>query len=1352
MLIDFSLKKVGGGRKEKFPYDFDGLQLTVASPDDVKSWSRGEVTKAETINYRTQKPVRNGLFCERIFGPVKDYECSCGRYKKVKFKGIVCDRCGVEVTSSAVRRERMGHIELVIPVAHPLFYRVAPSKIGMLLNLSVNQIEAIVNYEAYIVYEPGSAKSFKRGDLIFDEDEYNEAQATYRDFQARMGAGVLHDMLRELDLEDLRAELRVKIKKDLAYRKTNLNRLKVVEAFLHSPNKPEWMILTYIPVIPPDLRPLVPLEGGRYATSDINDLYKRVIVRNNRLKHLESIKTPEIILRNERRMLQEAVTALFDNERLARPVKGRGNRPLKSLTETLRGKQGRFRRNLLGKRVDYSGRSVIVVDPYLKLHECRLPKEMAKELFKPLILNRLAERTVDELSPKEAFNKETPLMWEVLEEVVKDYPVLLNRAPTLHRLSIEAFFPKLWEHKAIAIHPLVCPPFNADFDGDTMSVHLPLIPEAVMESSLLMLSSNNILSPANGDPLMAPSQDMVFGIYYLTKESEDYQKIAGFFDDVNELHAAYEEGLLSLFSKIKFKFKGKYIETTVGRVFFNEAIPEGMRFVNKRLDKKGVKKLIKQCQKLYGFRKTAEFLDSIKLIGFYYATLSGLSIGIDDLVVPSKKEKVISDALKQVKKFNDANKKGAITERERYNSVINTWVHAQNELLEEMIEKLEKDRKGFNSLYMLIDSGARGSKDQAKQLVAMRGLMSRPSRRLTGEETIERPVLSSFKDGLTVLEYFISSHGARKGLTDTALKTAEAGYLTRRLVDVVQDVIITEEDCGTVMGVTISALKEGEQIIEGLAERIRGLIALETVINPITDEIIVRAGEEISDERAEEIEAVGIEEVKVRSVFTCEAKHGVCSKCYGRNLATGRLVEVGEAVGIMAAQSIGEPGTQLTLRTFHYGGVAQQEVSQSLIKSRFKGTIKFDSIVVSENSEGKRVVLNNNGRLFLYTEKNRFHYNVPRASIMYVKDGETVNAGVPLFEMYPFVINIIATKSGTARFKEIINGRTVKEDVVDIGERKQLIILADRHKKYHPMISVENEKGEIVEEIPLPKRSYLLIDDGVKIKAGDVVARIAREIGKTTDITGGLPRVAELFEAKIPKNTAVISDIDGIVEISPPKEGFRMVKIVSETGVSRDYKIAYSRHLLVSNGDFVKAGDKLCEGNIDPHDILRVKGKLQVMEFITNQIQEVYRVQGVSINSKHIALIVRQMLKKVRIENPGDTEFVEGEIVNRDVVDEVNERIREKAFKEGKDLKPAHYSQIIMGITKAALTTDSFFSSASFQETTKVLSMAAVQGSIDHLRGIKENVIVGRLIPAGTGFREFQKIKTQKNEEENADN
>ncbi len=1322
--------------------DFDALRLRIASPETIRSWSYGEVTKAETINYRTQKPERDGLFCERIFGPVNDYECNCGKYKKIRYKGIVCDRCGVEVTTSSVRRERMGHIELVVPVAHPLFYQVPPSKIALILDLTTNEVESILNYEVYVVLEPGNANfrkvepGKKAPDLISDED-YLKFKNEYEGFVAATGAESLEYLLSRIDLDDLSAELRTQIKHETSRRFALLRRLKVVESFRNSGAKPEWMILRVLPVIPPDLRPLVPLEGGRYATSDLNDLYKRVIVRNNRLKHLLAIKTPEIILKNEKRMLQDAVDALFNNERRPKPIRGKGNRPLKSLCEVLRGKQGRFRHNLLGKRVDYSGRSVIVVDPNLRLMHCSLPKEMALELFKPIILRKLAEKNIaqGEKTAKLLYKREAPEVWEVLEEVTKEHPVLLNRAPTLHRISLQAFFPILSEYRAIGIHPLVCPPFNADFDGDTMSVHIPLTPEAILESAILMLSMNNILSPAHGLPLMAPSQDIVAGIYYLTKTYPNFeelvpQNVLKVYDDFKEVHTAWRLGEIDLHTPIQFRYRKEKIYTTVGRVIFNEALPEDLRFVNEVYNKEKLIRLIDRCYRKYGTLTTTELLDTIKNLGFEIATISGLSIGIGDIVTPEAKSQILKKSEEELRKVYNNYKRGYITESEKYNLVVNIWTLATAEVEDALMKKLSLDQNGFNPIYMLIDSGARGSRTQASQIGGMRGLMAKPQKGGLGEEVIETPIKSSFRDGLSVWEYFISTHGARKGLTDTALKTAEAGYLTRRLVDVAHSVIITMQDCGTILGQEVSALREGGEIIESLAERIQGRIALNDIINPLTNEIIVRSGEEITDELAEEIENVGIESVWVRSVLTCEAPDGLCVKCYGRNLATGRLVEIGEAVGVIAAQSIGEPGTQLTLKTFHIGGIATRIGEQTKAMAKFNGKIKLENLKLTKRSDGETVTLNS-GKLILQGDGRVISFDVPKDAVLRVNNNDSVVAGDTLFEWEPHSIIISATKKGRVKYVDIKPGITLSEDIDERSERRERKIIEDSERKLHPKLLIVDEKGHKLEEHELPKDAYLIVNDNDNVLPGDQLAKLLREIAKTKDITGGLPKVADLFEAKRIKDAAVISDIDGGVEISPPEKGIRKVKVISEGGSIKEYDIPYGKYLLVQTGDYVRAGDKLCEGEIDPHDILRVKGWLAAQEFLTNQIQAVYRLQKVKINDKHISVIVRQMLRKVKIEDPGDSDFIEGEIVERQLVYEVNKRLSEE------NLRPANYHPILLGITRAALLTESFLSAASFQETTRILAEASIQGRKDRLVGLKENVIVGRLIPAGTGFREF---------------
>ncbi|MEO0096107.1 MAG: DNA-directed RNA polymerase subunit beta' [candidate division WOR-3 bacterium] len=1332
--------------------DFTGIKLSLASPEAILSWSKGEVTRADTINYRTQRPEKDGLFCEKIFGPVKDYECACGKYKKAKYRGTVCDRCGVEVLPASVRRERMGHIDLAVPVAHIFFYKIPPSKIGLLLDLTINQLERILNYEDYIVVEPGNS-TCKKGEVL-DEEEYKNARAKFEGFHADTGGQPIYDLLKEIDLENLASDLRMKLEKETleARRIKLLNKLKLVEALRLSGNRPEWMMLTRIPVIPPDLRPLVALEGGRYATSDLNDLYKRVITRNNRVKMLMTgIKTPEVIIRNEKRMLQDAVDALLDNSRRTRPIKGRGNRPLKSLADALKGKQGRFRRNLLGKRVDYSGRSVIVVDPSLRLYECGIPKEMALELFKPMIIRKLEERGVvdSERSARRLVRSRSAEVYEILEEVIKDHPVLLNRAPTLHRVSIQAFLPILKEGRAIAIHPLVCVPYNADFDGDTMSVHIPLSPEAIMESYLLMLSIHNIRSPANGRTLMMPTQDIVIGLHYLTKvkTKSGNPKIFGDFD---EIIFALESGYLNLHEVIKYKFKDKIIETTPGRVIFNQFLPEEMRFKNETLVKKKISAIVDECLERFGTAKTVELLDNIKKLGFEYATRSGLTIGIDDMRSPRDKDKKWNEGLREITEINKAHRSGLISETERYNKVIDTWTRVAMEIEEELIKELGQDRDGFNPLYMMVESGARGSRNQANQICGLRGLMSKPQRKVSAVQIIETPIKSSCKEGLSVLEYFISTHGARKGLADTALKTADAGYLTRRLVDVAQNVTITMEDCGTIMGQEITALKEGEKIVESLSERIAGRVALIDVVDPITNKILIEAGKEITNEIAEKIEKCGIEKVKVRSILTCEAPVGLCAKCYGRNLATGRMVELGEAVGIIAAQSIGEPGTQLTLRTFHVGGAALRIAESTTRPADFDGEILFEKISAVETPDGRMVSLNDKGRIVLKEitkesskeKARRITYNIPIGATIFVKEKQQVKKDDILFEWDPYSIPIVSPVGGRIKYKDIEPGLTLQENWVD--ERsggKQAVIVEDRLRKLHPKIVVCDPKTEKeIRSFSIPAGAYLMVRKDEEINPGTLVARIPKEIGKSKDITGGLPRVEELFEAKHVKDAAIVSEIDGVVDVEEEK-GTWVLTVTPEVGDKKIYKIPTSRYLKVHSGEQVKAGDPLCEGPIDPHDILRIKGPMETQRFLVNEILEVYRIQDVKIDDKHIEVIVRQMLQKVKIEDPGTTPFVSGEIVDKRRVIEVNQKLMSMA--EGEYVKPATYRPVLLGITRAALSSESFFSAASFQETAKVLADASVEGKVDNLEGLKENVIVGRIIPAGTGFRKFQKVELE---------
>ncbi len=1317
------------------PDEFDVVKLGIASPDAIHSWSYGEVKKPETINYRTQKPERDGLFCEKIFGPVKDYECNCGKYKGPKYKGVICERCGVEVTLSKVRRERMGHIDLVVPVAHIWFYRVIPSRIGLLLGMSKNALQRVLYYESYIVVDPKDTPLQKYS--IITEPEYTELRKEYGEdgFDARMGAEPIYDLLKQIDLDKMAEELKVILKNEVSEQKRVklLKKRRIVEAFRGSGNRPEWMILKVIPVIPPDFRPLVHLEGGMFATSDLNDLYRRVITRNNRLKNLMDIGAPEIIMRNEKRMLQEAVDALFDNTRLPKPIKGRGNRPLKSISDSLKGKQGRFRQNLLGKRVDYSGRSVITVDPTLKLNECGLPKTMALELFKPFITRKLEEKKIARSSKgaKMAIEREIPEVWDMLEDVAKSHPLLLNRAPTLHRISVEAFEPKLVEGKAIRIHPLVCPPFNADFDGDQMAVHVPLSFESQLEAYVLMLAPNNILSPASGEPVIAPTKDMIIGLYYITKDKKDTNKHPKYFDSLAEIEMALDAHTISLHSKIKYKFGKKFIETTPGRVIFNDLVPRGLRFFNQTMRKKDIHRLIKTIFKKYGMKAAAVFLDKIKEVGFEYSSLSGLTIGIDDMIVPKKKTQILKKAEEEVNKWQALYKKGVITDSERYNNIIDIWTRATDAVTLELSKEIEKDRGGFNPIYMMAHSGARGNMDQVRQIAGIRGLMAKPQKRLTAQSIIETPIRSNFRDGLSVIEYFISSHGARKGLTDTALKTGEAGYLTRRLVDVSKDVVVTEEDCGTIMGIEVTAIKEREKVLESLAERITGAFAADDVVDE-KGELIVEAGEEITEKKAKLIEGKGIEKVKIRSVLTCEAKRGVCQKCYGRNLATGRLVEIGEAVGVMAAQSIGEPGTQLTLRTFHVGGIAARIAEQSKVQANFSGKLKFKDVKVHYKSKDEGIVLSKHGVIFLEHSKGTIKYNVPYGAILKVKDKDEVKKGTGLFGWDPYSNVIITETDGKVKFVNIILGLTLIEHTDQSG-KKQPMVVEEKTKKYHPLIEVY-KSGKKIGAYSIPAGAYLFVKDGDMVKTGDMLAKIPREISKTRDITGGLPRVADLFEARHPKDAAVISEIDGVVSFGKIHRGERQI-FVDNGYEKREYKVPYRKYLTVHEGERIKAGDKLCEGPIDPHDILKVKGVLAAQQYLLNEVQEVYRLQNVKIDDKHIGIIVKQMFQKVKIQNAGDTNFIEGEIKNKSSVNEENERVM------AKNGTPATFEPIFLGITKAALSTDSFIAAASFQETTRVLTEAAIQGKRDVLDGIKENVIMGNLIPAGTGLRKYKRIK-----------
>jgi len=1340
-----SLKKVRrknmrfnvGRHKEGLPKNFDMIRFSLAYPEKILSWSFGEVKKAETINYRTQKPEMQGLFCERIFGPVKDFECNCGKYKGPKYKGHICERCKVEVTKSSVRRERMGHVELAVPVAHIWFYKVTPSIIGMLLDLTQSQLQRVLYYESYIVTDPGKAP-LKKGQIL-SSDDYHELQEEFHGaFTAKMGAEGIYDLLKEIDLDANSKRLRAQVKNmgSKYKRKKALKKLSVLEPFRKSGNKPEWMILRVLPVIPPDIRPLVPLEGGVFATSDVNDLYRRVITRNNRLKNLVEIDAPEIILRNEKRMLQEAVDALLDNSRINRPIKGRGNRPLKSITDSLKGKKGRFRRNLLGKRVDYSGRSVITVDPTLKLHECGLPKIMARELFKPFIIRKLEEQGVVDSIRKARKKLETddPMVWDMLEEIVDGYPILLNRAPTLHRISIEAFLPKLVEGNAIRIHPMVCPPFNADFDGDMMAVHIPLSPYAQLETYFLMLSSRNILSPSNGNPLMSPTQDIVIGVYYLTKERLTERKTDRFYDDIGEAINAYEEGIVKLHDWIKFKFEGEWIETTIGRVIFNEIVPEPLRWVNEILTTKELHALILKCYKKLGMERTALFLDDIKTLGFEYSTRSGLTFGIEDMIIPKERGNVIENARKKVKEAEEEYKvKGVITEGEKYNKVIDAWTRATDQIEKLLAESLRKDKEGFNPIHMMAASGARGNMDQIRQLCGLRGLMSKPQKKLSTQAIIETPILHSFKEGLNEMEYFISSHGARKGLTDTALKTAEAGYLTRRLVDVAQEVVIAEDDCGTVMGVEVSALVEGGKIVEPLRDRIEGSFTADDVVHPLTGEIIVPAEEWITEKIAAEIEDSGVESVKIRSVLTCESERGICQKCYGRDLSTGELVRIGVAVGIIAAQSIGEPGTQLTLRTFHIGGIASGIAEESSQKAPRDGTIEFSKgLLVETYDENRAITLSRDGAIYLVHGGGRLKYRVPYGATLEVKEGMEVKKGDVLFEYEPYSNLIIAEQKGTVRFVDIKEGLTLKEMVDESGKRQRMVVY-EKSRKYIPTIEIISGRKK-VGIYSIPRGAYLFIEDGAKVEVGTLLAKKPRDIARTQDITGGLPRVEALVEARTPKNKAIISEIDGVVSFGEVSRGKR--KIFVESGKEKkEYKVPYGKYFTVHEGQKVKAGDKLCEGFIDPQDILRVKGIIAAQQYLSDEIQEVYRMQGVKIDDKHIGIIVRQMFKKVKIANGGDTSLLEGQVVDDRKVKEENKKI----IAEGG--KPATFNPLLLGVTRSSLSTDSVIAAASFQQTTSVLLNAALEGKVDHLCGLKENVIIGGKIPAGTGFREYGNIK-----------
>jgi len=1346
----------------------DRITIHIASAEVVKSWSHGIVKKAETLNYRTLKPEKDGLFCERIFGPVRDWECNCGKYKGIKFKGISCDRCGVTVTRSSVRRERMGHIELACPVTHIWFYKAVPSRLSAILQTSLRNLEKIIYYEEYIVIDPGET-SLKKGELL-SEDKYQEALIKYGgNFKARIGAEAIKELLKETDLKVLSKKLRKELEKanpSGTNAKKIAKTLKLVEDFKKSGNKAEWMVLDMLPVIPPDLRPLVPLEGGRFATSDLNDLYRRVINRNNRLKKLMDLKAPEIIIRNEKRMLQEAVDALLDNGRHGRPVLGSGNRPLKSLSDMLKGKQGRFRMNLLGKRVDYSGRSVIVVGPNLHLHECGLPKKMALELFEPFIIRKLREKgfvhTIK--GAKRMVEKAKVEVWDILDEVIRDHPVMLNRAPTLHRLSVQAFQPVLVEGKAIMLHPLVCSAFNADFDGDQMAVHVPLSLEAQLECRLELLSVNNLFSPADGRPVVSPTQDMVLGLYYLTKDrgGEDTDK-KRIFASKDEIIIAFNDGQIDLHAGVKLRLNvcvwgdekpsliisqekaihgetngetkdrqnngSNIIETTVGRVLFNELLPKGYGFVNETLDKKKIGAVISDCYKRFGRNTTVVLLDSLKEYGFNSATDAGISIAISDLTSPKEKEVHISRAKQEVTKVEDQYRKGIITGRERYNKIIDIWTHTTEKLSDLVFQQMDS----FNPVYIMADSGARGSRLQIRQLSGMRGLMAKPS-----GEIIENPITASFREGLTVLEYFISTHGARKGLADTALKTADAGYLTRRLVDVAQEAVITKEDCGTLNGITVAAIVEGDELVVSLKERIIGRVALDSIVDVITDQVVVEAGEQITEEKAVVIEQLGIEKVRIRSVLTCEAERGICVKCYGRNLATQRLVEIGEAVGTIAAQSIGEPGTQLTMRTFHIGGTASRAVEQSYYKSKNEGIIKYHQLRVVER-QNEYVVLNRNGSISINNEYGREfeRYQLPQGATIKYADGAQVKKDQIFATWDPYTIPIITEVKGNVNSEDLIEEVTVQVEqnpITGVTER----VVVEHKLEYHPQIIITDDKKEVVGIYSIPVGAHILVSDKGIVNAGDLIAKIPRGAGKTRDITGGLPRVAELFEARRPKDPAIISEIDGIVEFGEDRKGSRTIVVKSATGMTKEYTIPHGKHPNVYKGDRVFAGQQLTDGPVVPQDILRVCGDKVLQEYLLNEVQEVYRLQGVRINDKHIELIISQMLKKVKIEDSGDTDLLVGEQVDRILFKKANEAVLKKKG------KPAKATPLLLGITKVSLTTESFISAASFQETTRVLTEAAASGKIDLLRGLKENVIVGHLIPAGTGLKCYSDIEMVK--------
>ncbi len=1353
-------------QKTQLAPDFEAIRISLASPEKIRQWSHGEVTKPETINYRTFKPERDGLFCARIFGPVADWECLCGKYKRMKHRGVICDKCGVEVTQAKVRRERLGHIDLASPCSHVWFFKGLPSRIGHLLDIPLRELEKVLYFESYIVIDPGDAP-VKERELLTDE-RYRELMRDYPgQFVAKMGAEAIKELLTMVNVEELATELRTRMKEETSQQKKLKfsKRLKVATSFLKSGNRPEWMILDVIPVIPPELRPLVPLDGGRFATSDLNDLYRRVINRNNRLKKLMELRAPEVIVRNEKRMLQEAVDALFDNGRRGRVLRGVNNRPLKSLSGTLKGKQGRFRQNLLGKRVDYSGRSVIVVGPELKLHQCGLPKKMALELFKPFIYNQLEKQqhaaTIKQA--REMVERQEPVVWDILEEVIREHPVLLNRAPTLHRLGIQAFEPVLVEGKAIKIHPLVCTAFNADFDGDQMAVHIPLSPEAQIEAAVLMLASNNILSPANGQPIAVPSQDIVLGCYYLTRDKPGAKGEGRVFASLEEVLLALDAKEVTTQTPIKLRVTGdlidltqehdtqdvmratvqenvrRVINTTVGRVIFNDSIPEGLPFVNGTLKKKGLQSIVNYCHIRLGHEMTVKMLDDLKNLGFLYATKAGISIGIDDLVTPESKKTLVAKAESDVIDVEQQYLDGVITNGERYNKVVAIWSEVTDKVAKEMFKAMDEREKNLdelNPILVMSDSGARGSAQQIRQLAGMRGLMARPS-----GEIIETPIHANFREGLNVLQYFISTHGARKGLADTALKTADSGYLTRRLVDVAQDVIISEPDCGTLRGISATAIVEGGEEIESLRDRIVGRTSLDDVVDPVEGRVIVEIGEEIDEDLAAEIQRSGVQRVRIRSVLTCESRRGCCIKCYGRNLATGRPVDIGEAVGVIAAQSIGEPGTQLTMRTFHIGGTARLEES-SKHEARVDGTIRYVELMTVKNRKGEIIAMNRNGALTIMDERGRevARYQIVYGAHLHIADGARVRQDQMLATWDPFTFAILTEVAGHIKFQDLKEGVTVDEEVDEVTGQSRMVVKDSPDEKKQPRLEIRNAANKVLKTYQMPVRANLMVGDGDTVEPGDIIAKIPRETTKTKDITGGLPRVVELFEARKPSETAIMSEIDGTVKLGPIAKGKRKLIITGNDGEEREYDIPRGTHINVQEGDRVRAGEALMDGPLNPHDILRVLGMNRLQEYIVNEIQEVYRLQGVNINDKHIEVIVRQMLRWVKIKEVGDTEFLLDEQVDRFRFADENARVADTGG------EPSQAEPLLLGITKASLSTDSFISAASFQETTRVLTEAAISGRVDYLRGLKENVIMGRLIPAGTGMEFYRNVRVERDE------